>query len=162
LQRWNILDDRLPPGSVVQFREPTVWERYRRPMAIATLASVAEALLVVGLAVSNVRRRRAERVVRSRDAKLRASHRRIRQLAGRLINAQEATRANIARELHDGLCQELGAVSWSLNNLKRSADADTRQALSKLETSTAAMLMHVRDMTHDLHPATLGLLGLEK
>src|SRR5215467_10960675 len=29
LQRWNISEDRLPVGSLVQFREPTVWERYR-------------------------------------------------------------------------------------------------------------------------------------
>ena len=29
LQRWNISADRLPPGSEISFRQPTVWERYR-------------------------------------------------------------------------------------------------------------------------------------
>ena len=29
LQRWNISADRLPPGSEILFRQPTVWERYR-------------------------------------------------------------------------------------------------------------------------------------
>ena len=29
LQRWNISEDRLPPGSVILFRQPTMWEQYR-------------------------------------------------------------------------------------------------------------------------------------
>ena len=28
LQRWNISADRLPPDSVILFRQPTVWDRY--------------------------------------------------------------------------------------------------------------------------------------
>ena len=28
LQRWNISESRLPPGSQILFREPTAWERY--------------------------------------------------------------------------------------------------------------------------------------
>ena len=29
LKRWGISEDRLPPGSSILFREPTVWQRYR-------------------------------------------------------------------------------------------------------------------------------------
>ena len=29
LRRWGITEDRLQPGSVVLFREPTAWQRYR-------------------------------------------------------------------------------------------------------------------------------------
>jgi len=29
LKRWGIREELLPPGSVVQFREPSLWERYR-------------------------------------------------------------------------------------------------------------------------------------
>src|SRR5262249_47031143 len=29
LRRWRISERVLPPGSLVQFREPTTWERYR-------------------------------------------------------------------------------------------------------------------------------------
>src|SRR5205085_4648028 len=29
MQRWAISESRLPPGSVIEFREPTAWERYR-------------------------------------------------------------------------------------------------------------------------------------
>ena len=29
LRRWNIAESNLPGDSIVQFREPSVWERYR-------------------------------------------------------------------------------------------------------------------------------------
>jgi hypothetical protein len=29
LRRWNISEDRLPPGSIVKYRVPTTWERHR-------------------------------------------------------------------------------------------------------------------------------------
>jgi signal transduction histidine kinase len=57
LQRWKIAEDRLPSGSVVRFREPTIWQRYKGPIiAGATLASVQAAAAVV-LLVGLVRRR---------------------------------------------------------------------------------------------------------
>ena len=34
LQRWNISESRLPPGSEVLFREPTVWQRYSWQIAL--------------------------------------------------------------------------------------------------------------------------------
>ena len=34
LQRWNISESRLPPGSEILFREPTAWERYSWQIAI--------------------------------------------------------------------------------------------------------------------------------
>ena len=34
LQRWNISESRLPPGSEILFREPTVWQRYSWQIAL--------------------------------------------------------------------------------------------------------------------------------
>jgi PAS domain S-box-containing protein len=61
LRRWGISEDRLLPGSVVLFREPTAWQRYR-PQIIAgvTFASV-QAVLVIALVARLVKRRRVER-----------------------------------------------------------------------------------------------------
>ena len=37
LQRWGISQDRLPAGSLVQFREPDRWERYRTALMVTGL-----------------------------------------------------------------------------------------------------------------------------
>src|SRR5688572_2994770 len=59
LQRWKIDEGRLPAASVVLFREPTMWERNRRPIAIGVLLGgipVAALVLLVGM----IRSRRAQ------------------------------------------------------------------------------------------------------
>ena len=65
LRRWGISEDRLQPGSVVLFREPTAWQRYR-PQIIAgvTFASVRRCSSIALLASLVKRRRRAERSLR--------------------------------------------------------------------------------------------------
>ena len=60
LQRWKINEDRLPPGSTVLYREPTVWQLYRWWIIGGLSVFVVEAALIAGLVVNRVRRRRAE------------------------------------------------------------------------------------------------------
>jgi PAS domain S-box-containing protein len=61
LQRWNISEDRLPPGSAILFREPTVWERYGNWIIAGTSLCAVQALLIFVLFANLVKRRRAER-----------------------------------------------------------------------------------------------------
>jgi len=164
LKRWHIDQSRLPPGSDIRFWTPSVWESYR-PYIIGTIGIVAAQLLAIaGLLVQRARRRRAEATVLAREATIRTNYERIRQLAGRLINAQEEARASIARDLHDGVCQELAGVSIAVGSLKRSADniqdPSAQQALSKIHSETLGMFEGIRRLSHDLHPSTLRLVGL--
>ena len=53
------------------------------------------------------------------EVKLRQSHRQIRALAGRLINAQETERRRVSRELHDDLSQRVATLALVLSRLKR-------------------------------------------
>jgi len=61
LRRWKISEERLPRGSVVLFREPTVWEHYRTWIIAGISLCIAQALLIFGLLANLRKRRRAER-----------------------------------------------------------------------------------------------------
>jgi signal transduction histidine kinase len=164
LQRWDVDPSRLPPGSDIRFRVPTVWEAHRRYIAGAIIIMAVQLFLIAGLVVHRARRQRAEETLRAREATLRKSYVRIRQLAGRLITVQETARANIARDLHDDVCQELVGVSMAISALKRSSasigEARRQRALAQLERSARNTVDSVRRLSHDLHPASLRLLGL--
>jgi signal transduction histidine kinase len=157
LRRWGIDTSRIPAGSDVRFRVPSVWESYRWYIVGTLLVVVAQLVLIAGLLAQITRRRGAE-------ATLRTSYERIRILAGRLINAQEAARAGIAQDLHDDVCQRLVFVSMAVSGIKNSSgdlqDAETQRAFSELEQDTNVMFDGIRKLSHDLHPATLRMLGL--
>lgn len=69
LKRWNIPPGALPAGSVVINREVGFYERYR-PWIWGTGAFVVvEALIIALLAVSILRRRRAEEALRESEAR---------------------------------------------------------------------------------------------
>ena len=49
LQRWHISESALPPGTVVEYRQLTFWQRDRKYIVIAIALMVAQALLMAGL-----------------------------------------------------------------------------------------------------------------
>jgi signal transduction histidine kinase len=164
IKKWRIDPARLPPGSQLLFFTPTVWETYRGYIIATVLVLAAQLLAIAGLLVQRARRHRAEEMVLAREATIRTTYQRIRQLTGRLISAQEAARASIARDLHDGVCQELASVSIAVGNLKNSSgsiqDAPAQQTLSRIHRETLGVFEGIRRFSHDLHPATLRLVGV--
>ena len=64
LRRWGINESRLPPGSVVRFRSPSVWEQYRWYIIGALIIIAVEALLIFGLLIQRARRRQAQAELR--------------------------------------------------------------------------------------------------
>ena len=66
MQRWNISEERLPPGSTIEFQQPTVWRRYWGPIVGAVTVIGLQALLLAGLLVQTERRNRAEAALRDR------------------------------------------------------------------------------------------------
>jgi signal transduction histidine kinase len=164
LQRWGIDESRLPVGSNIQFRMPTIWESYRPYIVGAIVVVLVQSLLIAGLVAQSASRRRAERTLKAREATLRSSYERSRLLAGKLINAEEATRAGIARDLHDDVCQDLIGVSMAAASLKRTSgqiqDVQSQRALSMLHDETRSVCERLRRLSHDLHPATLQFAGL--
>jgi len=87
----------------------------------------------------------------------------LRQLTGRLLQAQEEERRRLARELHDGLNQQLAMLTVELGVLARQVpdnQAQLRDGILNLRRRTEELSNDVRSMTHHLHPATLEHLGL--
>jgi len=64
LRRWGISEARLPPGSIVRFRESTFWQQYHWYVAGALAIIAIEAVLIAGLLLQRSRRRRAESELR--------------------------------------------------------------------------------------------------
>ena len=70
LQRWNIDEARLPPGSVVYFREPTTWQRYRWQLAAMFVALALQGIMITWLLIERHGRRTAEIDARNRLAEV--------------------------------------------------------------------------------------------
>ena len=60
LQRWGIHEQSLPPGSIVLHRKLSFWDAYRWHIVGVVSLCVVQAVLIVGLLIQRVQRRRAE------------------------------------------------------------------------------------------------------
>jgi len=125
LKRWGISESRLPPGSVVRFRAPTLWEEYRWYI-IAALAIIAmQAALIVDLLLQHRRRRKSETdLQRNRE-----------QLA-------HVTRVSTMGELAASLTHEL--------NQPLTAILSNAQAAQRFLNAKPADLKEIREILDDI------------
>jgi signal transduction histidine kinase len=149
LHRWGIKESALPQGSVVLFREPTLWERTKW----FWLASLAIILSLAGL-VAYLHYSRLQLQL-ARDAEM--------HLSGMVINAQEKERSRLAAELHDDFGQRLALLIVGLEDAAESlppSAAETKRKLDELTTSVGDLGDDLHTLSHRLHSATLDKLGL--
>ena len=114
LRRWGINENRLPPGTIVEFRQPSFWESYHWYIVAVGAAVAAQSVLIIALLSQRARRRRAEIVAQQQQMDL--AH------ASRLTMVGELT-ASIAHEIN----QPLGAI---LSN------AETAEHLARIQTAS--------------------------
>jgi signal transduction histidine kinase len=128
VRRWGIDETRLPPDTVVMFREPSLWDQYRyHALAVAVLL-ILETGLIAGLLIQRRLRRRAELEVQRQRMELAQT--------SRLTTLGELSAA-IAHEVN----QPLGAISGNVDAVEYLLDADP----PKLEDA--------RRVLHDLKKA---------
>jgi signal transduction histidine kinase len=86
----------------------------------------------------------------------------LRRLSASLITTQDEERRRIARELHDGLGQDLVAAKMTLNPiLQKEIPAQlAQQTASDANLLIDNAIQKVRSMTHLLHPPMLEEIGL--
>jgi PAS domain S-box-containing protein len=276
LQRWGLNERVLPPGSIVQFRELTVWERYKWQIIAAVSVCFLEAILILALIANLSSRHRAERSLGESSNRLGAilgtasegiltfndrgiiessnaaalnifgytndemfgrnvsmvlpvlfgtagkesvpgdgqaispditigfreasgrrkdgsmfpidvavnevvlADRRIftgfvrditdrkqvqqmqREFGKQLLQAQEAERARLARELHDDITQRLGILAINADRLDSEADLiEQRKTIREIRDSLIVLGEDVHSLAYKLHPAMLEHLGLD-
>jgi signal transduction histidine kinase len=61
LQRWNIDENRLPRGSFVEFRQPTLWQQYKWRIIAALAVFLVQALLIGSLLMERRSARRSRK-----------------------------------------------------------------------------------------------------
>lgn len=92
---------------------------------------------------------------------LRRSRNELATLSRQLITAQEMERTRIARELHDSVGQQLGAIKYSLERVELSQQG-TQAARPILQRAIGALqdaMEELRDIAMDLRPPVLDDLG---
>jgi signal transduction histidine kinase len=70
LRRWNIGEERLPAGSVIMYRTPTLWQRHRVSIISGTGILVAQTTLIMVLVLNLRRRQKAERSLRESEERM--------------------------------------------------------------------------------------------
>jgi two-component system sensor histidine kinase UhpB len=97
------------------------------------------------------------------EAALVQSEAQVREMAGRVVAAQEEERRRVSRELHDDVNQRLAMLAVGVGMLAKGLP-DTRDAMvEKLEELKHKMVdvsQEVRQVSHRLHPSELEHLGL--
>jgi PAS domain S-box-containing protein len=275
LERWHISESALPPGSIVLYRDPSLWERGRKYFLIGLSIIVVQALLIFGLLWQRAQKKKTESALRKSEEKFSKSFRHsplaitivsasdhrylevneafeqqtgwkrievigktalelslwvdsdqrslfiqqllahgnvqdiefhfrrkdgqirtalgsaelidvntqpcalsvvaditerkraeeaLASLSGRLIEAQEAERTRIARELHDDINQRLAMVAVNLKTLKRdlpNPEAETGQRIEGVCAQVSELESDVQSLSHRLHSSKLEYLGLE-
>ena len=141
-------------------RSATTIQRERQPIAVLihdpALEHNAELVQSVcaaaGLALEN---ERLQAELRARLVELQASR-------ARLVQATDAERRRLERDLHDGTQQRLVSIAMSLGLLEPRLPADGAAAPIVRETreALAVALQELRELTHGIHPALLSERGL--
>jgi PAS domain S-box-containing protein len=73
LKRWGISENQLPPGSIVHFKEATLWEQHTWSIVGAIAFCFGQTLLIVGLVLQRSRRKRVEKALAERELHFRES-----------------------------------------------------------------------------------------
>ena len=147
LARWGIDTSRLPPGSEIRFKPPSLWVQHRAA-AVATLAVILlQAAMIAALVWQRIHRRRAEREAES--------------LGGRLVSAHEDERRRLARELHDDVSQRLAGLAIEAagveGRIRGTADGEV---MHNMRDGLVELSDDVHAMSYRLHPSVIEDLGL--
>ena len=128
---------------------------WTRPYEISRHLATCFVVAAVGVALRGKSDSAAARI-----ALLEHSHRLERQI----VNISEGEQRRIGQDLHDGLCQQLAALSCAAtslhDDLEKSHLRDESSAAANLSKLLQDATMQARDLAHELVPAHVAQVGL--
>lgn len=132
--------------ATVKQRSAEILTPFRRVTSLALLA-----LLLVGVPLLGVLTLRLTRASRARE-----------RLMQRAVDSSEAERRRIARDLHDGVVQELAGTAFAVSALARetSVPPAAREELDGAGRSLRHSLRQLRSLLVEIHPPDLNAAGL--
>jgi signal transduction histidine kinase len=138
LVRWRIDEKRLPPGSVIAFRPPSVWGLYKWYIVAGVSLLFLQTGLIVGLLANRAQRRRAENVAQDSESRRQSVEEELRQQRRELAHALRVTTLG---ELTTSFAHEMGqplmailANAQAVRRLRKvnNSDPDIDDALSDI------------------------------
>ncbi len=108
--------------------------------------------------------RTLEERVSARTAELKAKLVENSQLERRILEVSDLEQSRIGQDLHDGLCQELVSLAFSLNLLQEkvaAGDPLSEREVTRLQGIADDAISQARDLARGLFPASLETGGLE-
>ncbi len=96
-----------------------------------------------------------------KNRQLEVLNRELRNLSGRLLTMQDEERRRFARELHDGLGQELSGAKMVVDAIQlHEYPGGEREALAQASSLIEGAIQQVRSLSHLMHPPLLDEIGL--
>lgn len=142
----TVLRDGRPYEVELELIRPTGEKRWTIARGEAERDASGKIVLLRGTVQDITERKRAELELKS--------------LPHQILEAQEAERRRVARELHDGVSQLLVSVVYRLYALEMVVTGDGRAATTAVRELVAQALGEVRRISHGLRPSALDDLGL--
>jgi signal transduction histidine kinase len=99
--------------------------------------------------------------IASLDASLRESLEELRASRARIVEAADAERRRLERDLHDGAQSRLVALSLLLRVARKKADDEVAELLDRASDELSTSLAELRELARGIHPAVLTDRGLE-
>jgi two-component system NarL family sensor kinase len=132
--------------ATVQQRANQVLTPFRR-----ITAGALAAILLLGVPMIGMLTLRLTRASRARE-----------RLMRRAVDSSEAERRRIARDLHDGVVQELAGTAFALSGTAREAGVSpsTRADLDRAGEAVRRSLRQLRSLLVEIHPPGLNAAGL--
>lgn len=146
LRRWNISEESLPPGSIVRYKELTLWQQYMwRVIGVLTLIALQTSFIAV-LLIERRRRRRAKEALDQLNAELEQ------RIAARTAALDAKSREletfaySVAHDLKAPLRGIDGYSRLLLEDHAAELDEEAQSFLGTIQTSTQEMSQLIDDL----------------